>query len=71
MFDISLKYKYYFLILEDINSGFMEHFLIISILQSKKNYFMFPRSWYSIYFCFYIKQNGMFNEWQIGWSMQV
>ena len=44
MFDISLKYKYYFLILENINSGFMEHFLIISILQSKKNYFMFDRS---------------------------
>ena len=35
MFNISLKYKYYFLNLENINSGFMEQFLIISILQEK------------------------------------
>ena len=61
MFNISLKYKYYFLNLENINSGFMEQFLIISILQKKKNYFMFDRSWYSIQFCFYMKQNGMLN----------
>ena len=56
---------------ENMNSGFIEHFLFISIIQSKKKSFMFHRSWFSIYVKSWVAKKVIISKLHIDLKIKV